>query len=77
MEQYTVQEAQTRLRELMTAALQGETVLISGENGEMVRLAPVHPFSPGKRRQAGSARGLIRIADDFDAPLTDFGDYME
>ena len=27
-------------------------------------------------RQPGSARGQIRIADDFDAPLADFEDYQ-
>jgi hypothetical protein len=29
-----------------------------------------------KRRQSGSAKGQIRIASDFDAPLDDFQDYM-
>lgn len=29
-----------------------------------------------KKRQFGSARGLIKISDDFDAPLDDFKDYM-
>lgn len=28
------------------------------------------------RRRAGSARGKIRMAPDFDAPLEDFKDYM-
>ncbi len=28
------------------------------------------------RPQFGSARGLIEIADDFDAPLADFQEYM-
>ncbi len=27
------------------------------------------------RRQAGSARGLIVMADDFDTPLSDFAEY--
>jgi hypothetical protein len=30
-----------------------------------------------RRRQAGSAKGLITISDDFDEPLEDFKDYME
>jgi hypothetical protein len=30
----------------------------------------------GNRRQSGSAKGQIRIAPDFDAPLDDFQDYM-
>ncbi|MEM9164229.1 MAG: DUF2281 domain-containing protein [Cyanobacteria bacterium P01_F01_bin.4] len=29
------------------------------------------------RPRFGSAKGLIEIADDFDAPLEEFQDYME
>jgi predicted DNA-binding antitoxin AbrB/MazE fold protein len=34
--------------------------------------APVRP----RQRTFGSAKGLIKIADDFDEPLEDFRDYM-
>lgn len=34
------------------------------------------PVFPSKRRQFGSAKGLIVMSDDFDEPLTDFNDYM-
>lgn len=32
----------------------------------------------GKRRKSnfGSAAGLVEVADDFDEPLADFGEYM-
>jgi uncharacterized protein (DUF433 family) len=33
-------------------------------------------YSERKPRQFGSARGQIRMSDDFDAPLDDFKDYM-
>lgn len=29
-----------------------------------------------KQRHFGSAKGLIKMADDFDAPLEDFAEYM-
>lgn len=29
----------------------------------------------GQRRKSGSAAGLIKMADDFDAPLTEFEEY--
>lgn len=32
---------------------------------------------PTRRRQFGSAKGLITTADDFDAPLPDFAEYTE
>lgn len=28
------------------------------------------------KRKAGSAKGLIKMSEDFDAPLDDFKDYM-
>ena len=28
-------------------------------------------------RQFGSAKGMVKIADDFDEPLADFREYME
>jgi len=31
---------------------------------------------PGKARVFGCAKGQFRMADDFDAPLEDFKDYM-
>lgn len=31
---------------------------------------------PRKKRKAGSAKGEIFMADDFDAPLEDFAEYM-
>ena len=30
-----------------------------------------------KCRQFGSAKGMVKIADDFDEPLADFQEYME
>ena len=31
----------------------------------------------GVKRQAGLAKGLIQMRDDFDEPLEDFKEYME
>jgi hypothetical protein len=35
-----------------------------------------HPTPPLKRPQFGSARGLIKMSDNFDEPLEDFVNYM-
>lgn len=32
--------------------------------------------NPKKSRKAGSAEGLIKMSDDFDAPLEDFEEYQ-
>jgi len=75
MQQVPLNEAQEQLLTLIDAAIRGETILIVRDDQHTVQLVPV---VPGKQpRKAGSARGLVTIADDFDAPLPDFGDYME
>jgi antitoxin (DNA-binding transcriptional repressor) of toxin-antitoxin stability system len=74
MERYSWQEAQDHLRKLIAEALRGKTVVIMGEDERAVQLIPV--TMPRKPRKAGSARGLVTIAADFDAPLAGFDEYM-
>lgn len=75
MERYSIREAQDQLPQLISDARQGKTVLIMGEDDQVVQLVPV-PESK-KPRRAGSARGLITMAPDFDTPLADFDEYSE
>ncbi len=65
MDRYTLQDAKEHLQQLMVDAQKGKTVLIVSDNDLAVRLVPVE--TPAKSRKAGSARGLIQIAPDFDA----------
>jgi antitoxin (DNA-binding transcriptional repressor) of toxin-antitoxin stability system len=74
MYQVSLDEAKTRLLDLIEAAIKGENVYIFKEDRQMVQLVPVEP--PKRRPQFGSAKGLIVMADDFDAPLADFNEYM-
>jgi prevent-host-death family protein len=76
MQQVTVEEAQARLPELVAAAAAGEEVVIVNDSKPAVKLVPVAPHSR-PQPQFGSARGLIVLADDFDAPLDDFREYTE
>ncbi len=84
MTQVTLDEAKEQLPALIEAALGGEEVLIT-RDGKAVRLVPQESGSAKPPRKAGSAsprfgsaKGLITyIADDFDAPLEDFKEYME
>jgi antitoxin (DNA-binding transcriptional repressor) of toxin-antitoxin stability system len=75
MVQVTRDEAKEQLPELLEAALRGEAVYINVSAQHAVQLIPV-PIGQGKP-QFGSARGMIWIAEDFDAPLDEFRDYME
>lgn len=73
MFQVTPDEAKGRLAELIEAAIRGERVVIARDNEHAVRLVPL-PSAP-RERHAGTAKGLIRMRDDFDAPLPDFDEY--
>ena len=67
-------ELPQKLENLIDAALRGEPAFIERDDKAMVQLLPLkqmlHP------RKAGSAKGLLEMADDFDAPLADFAEYM-
>lgn len=74
MHQVNIHEAKTHLSRLIQEALEGEEVVIAKGNRPLVRL-DVLPEAR-KTRQLGTARGLVlRMDEDFDAPLEDFDDY--
>jgi prevent-host-death family protein len=58
-----VYEAKTNLSKLIDRALAGDDVVIARSGRPLVRLVPIR--TPAGR-VAGSARGQIRMADDFD-----------
>ena len=68
---FNLAEAKAHFSRLVRMALQGEEVVIARDNKPLLKLVPVAVQS----RAPGSAKGRIRIADDFDDPLADFGDY--
>lgn len=73
MHQVSLKEAEHKLAELIDAAVRGEQVLIAVDPAHVVQLVPV--VQKRSRRQFGSAKGLITVHDDFDAPLSDFDEY--
>ncbi|MCC6614947.1 MAG: prevent-host-death protein [Anaerolineae bacterium] len=73
MERYSIRDAQDHLQKLIEDAQHGKTVLIRDDHDRVVQLVPVEQTR--KSRRAGSARGQIEMAADFDAPLTDFDEY--
>lgn len=75
MEHYSLKDAQSHLKKLLDEARQAKEILIVDENNQAVQLIPV--TIPIKACKAGSARGQIKMSDDFDAPLSDFGEYIE
>lgn len=74
MKHVPLTEATKHLSDLIDAAKRGERVVIVDHQNTQIQLVPL----PGTQqpRRAGSAHGMIQLADDFDAPLTDFDEYM-
>lgn len=76
MHQVTIHEAKTNLSRLIQAALAGEEVVIAKGKQPLVKLVAVPELR--KQRRVGGAEGVvIAMADDFDAPLDDFAEYMQ
>ena len=66
-------EAKTRLSELIRRVEAGEEIVIRRGSKPVARLVR----EPDRRIQPpGVLRGRIEIADDFDAPLPEFGDLL-
>jgi len=74
MQQIDLQEAKQHLADLLDAALGGEDIVITKDDHPVLKLTRV--ATEKVRRKAGSAKGLISIAEDFDTPLEDFAEYM-
>ena len=79
-----LEQTQTTLAELIHRLMPGEEVVIVENDRAIARLVvnllpSARPTEPKKRWpcKAGSAKGKIRIAPDFDEPLEEFKEYME
>jgi antitoxin (DNA-binding transcriptional repressor) of toxin-antitoxin stability system len=68
MPQIDIDNPDATLPEVVEAALKGGEVILAKNNqpvAKVVAISPSHPY----RRHAGSAKGLIHVAEDFDEPL--------
>jgi len=69
MEEVNVHEAKTQLSQLLHRVEAGEEIVIARAGKPVARLVPVDVDSAS--RPLGMDAGLVRIAEDFDAPLPD------
>lgn len=75
MHQVTLLEAEQNLRDLVSqVATGGEIMITDMDRHPVARLAPVRVV--GALRLPGWAKDKIWMADDFDAPLDDFKEYL-
>ena len=72
----TIEEAQTKLPELICGLLHGEELIITENDHPIAKLTrsprTSWPCQPGSAKDKGHW-----MAEDFDAPLEDFKEYME
>lgn len=67
MKEVNVHEAKTHLSRLLQRVAAGEEIIIANRGVPVARLVPAK--TQPVQRALGTQRGLVRIADDFDAPL--------
>lgn len=70
-----LEQAQKDLPALISEVALGEHVVITRDNVPVAELVPVAPKNV--RPIFGSAKGMIHMSEDFDAPIEDFREYME
>ncbi|MDZ7615558.1 MAG: DUF2281 domain-containing protein [Patescibacteria group bacterium] len=76
MTSISIEEAQTRLTEIVRQLQPGEEITITDHEHPVAQVRKVPQTSWPCR--AGSARqSILRIAPDFDTPLDEFREYME
>lgn len=63
--QVNMYEAKTNFSKLVAEVECGGEIVIARDGKPVARLVPYEPH----QRQAGTAKGEIRMADDFDDPL--------
>ena len=75
MYQIPLEEAKVQFLHLIQKAIDGQEIVITQNNIPTLKLVSIPRLKP--RAQFGSAKGLITMSDDFDAPLEDFKEYMQ
>lgn len=68
-------QAGAQLDKLVEEVDAGAEIVITRDGHPVARLVAATSDAP-MERVPGSAKGMFRVPDDFDAPLEDFSDYM-
>jgi antitoxin (DNA-binding transcriptional repressor) of toxin-antitoxin stability system len=73
----SLQDAASRLPDLIHELVPGEVLVITKDDKPVAELTAVI-VEQKNRRQSGTMKGtVLYMAEDFDAPLEDFKEYME
>jgi prevent-host-death family protein len=74
MHQVDLEDAKARLAELIEEVAGGEEVVIIRSDGTSFKIVPIATVKATPK--FGSAKGLVKMSDDFDEPLEGFEDYV-
>lgn len=66
-------DVKVQIKDLIEAAMRGDKVIITKNGEQIVQIVPVK--TKRKQPKFGSAKGKIKFAPGFDAPLADFSEY--
>lgn len=69
MQTVNIHDAKTHLSKLIEAVMQGEEIIIAKSGKPVAILSSIALIKP--KRRPGVLKGKIKIAKDFDAPLSD------
>lgn len=78
LEQVMLEDADSQLARLVEQAGRGEEVIILRGSTPVAKIVPLLEEKPEEKKGGfGSGKDdILYMADDFDAPLEDFKDYM-
>lgn len=73
MQNIDISQVKHKLPQLLEQDIE-EAIIITKQGLPIAKIIGISKKK--KQREFGSAKGLIKMADDFDAPLEDFKEYM-
>lgn len=71
----SVAEAKAKFSELVKRVEAGEEITVTRHGKVVARVVP--PVKEASLPRIGALKGQVWIADDFDAPLEEFKEYMK
>lgn len=69
-----INQAKQNFQELLDKTISGGEITITKDGHPYVKIVPLAKAK--KERKFGTAKGLIKMSDDFNQPLNDFKDYI-
>jgi prevent-host-death family protein len=74
MQNIDINQARQHFPELVEKSILGNEIIITRKGLPIAKIIGI--LKHKKQRQFGTAKGLIKMSDDFDKPLEDFKEYM-